>query len=80
MKNYILAGVHGRVMRNLLHWYDEAAIAHWTHDSAEDPTWQEAHQQMLKIGHLSKVNHPSKAHSEFQIPEPQVAPGAEKRF
>jgi hypothetical protein len=35
---------------------------------------------VLKIGRLSKVNHPSNAQSEFQIPEPRVVPGAETRF
>jgi heme-degrading monooxygenase HmoA len=80
MKAYILAGAHRQVMRMLLNWCDEAAVAHWTQDSAQEPAWAEAHAQVLKIGRLSKVNHPSKAQTEFQIPEPRVAPGAETRF
>ena len=80
MKAYILAGVHRQVMRKLLNWCDEAAVAHWTHDSADLPTWQEAHAQVLKVGRLSKVNRPSKAQEEFQIPEPCVTPDAETCF
>ncbi|MEQ1473100.1 MAG: DUF3291 domain-containing protein [Candidatus Acidiferrum sp.] len=80
MKAYMLGGVHRQVMRKLLEWCDEAAVAHWTQDSAEEPTWQEAHAQLLKIGRLSKVNRPSKAQSEFQIPAPQVSPSGEARF
>lgn len=80
MKIFILAGVHRQVMRKLLNWCDEAAVAHWTQDSADVPTWQEVHAQMLKFGRLSKVNRPSKAQNEFQVPEPFVAPGAETRF
>ena len=80
MKAYMLSGVHRQVMRKLLEWCDEAAVAHWMQDSAEEPTWQEAHAQLLKIGRMSKVNRPSKAQSEFQIPAPQVSPGGEARF
>ena len=80
MKSYMLSGAHRQAMRKLLDWCDEAAVAHWTQDSAEEPTWQEAHTRLLKIGRLSKVNHPSKAQGEFQIPAPRVAPGGEARF
>jgi hypothetical protein len=80
MKAYILAGAHRQVMSKLINWCDEAAVAHWTQDSAQEPSWAVAHAQVLKIGRLSKVNHPSNAQSEFQIPEPRVVPGAETRF
>jgi heme-degrading monooxygenase HmoA len=80
MKAYMLAGAHRQVMRKLLDWCDEAAVAHWTQEPAEEPTWQEAHAQLVKIGRLSKVNRPSKAQSEFQIPAPLIPPGQESRF
>ncbi len=80
MRAYILAGAHRRVMRKLLHWCDEAAVAHWTQDSAEESSWAEAHTKMMNTGRLSKVNHPSKAQTDFQIPAPRIAPGAETHF
>jgi len=80
MKSYMLSGVHRQVMRKLLEWCDEAAVAHWTQDSAQEPRWQEAHAQLVKIGRLSKVNHPSPAQKEFRIPAPHITPGGEARF
>jgi heme-degrading monooxygenase HmoA len=80
MKSYILEGVHHKVMRKLLDWCDEAAVAHWTQASRETPTWPEAHTQLERIGRPSKVDHPSEAHSQFRFSEPQVGPGKELRW
>jgi len=80
MKAYILAGTHRQVMRKLLNWCDEAAIAHWTQDSSQEPSWAEAHAKILAVGRLSKVNYPSPAQTAFQIPEPRVPPGTETRL
>jgi hypothetical protein len=77
MKIYILAGVHRKVMHSLLEWCDEAAIAHWTQESSQPPSWQEAHAAILKIGRPSKVNHPSEAQRQYQIPTPKVKPANE---
>ena len=80
MKAFMLGGVHRKVMHSLLEWCDEAAVAHWTQESPQPPTWQEAHAQILRIGRLSKVNHPSAAHPQFQIPEPVDAEDKETRW
>jgi hypothetical protein len=80
MRAFMLGGAHRQVMPKLLEWCDEAAIAHWTQDSASEPTWPEAYSQLLKIGRRSKVHRPSTAQREFQIPAPQVSPGREARF
>ncbi len=75
MNAYRIAGAHLRAMPKLLKWCDEAAVAHWSQDSAEIPSWQEAHHRMVTEGRLSKVNHPSAAQLAEQIPalEPSYA-------
>jgi len=35
MKMFMTLGAHGKAMRKLAEWCDEAAVAHWTQDSAE---------------------------------------------
>jgi heme-degrading monooxygenase HmoA len=80
MKAFMLSGVHRNVMRSLLEWCDEAAVAHWTQESHQPPPWHEAHAQILRIGRLSKVNHPSPAQLQFQIPEPVDAENKETRW
>jgi heme-degrading monooxygenase HmoA len=71
MDAYRTAGAHRRAMPKLLHWCDEAAVAHWTQDSAKLPKWQEAYQRLVQSGKLSKVNHPSPGQSLSQIPAPE---------
>lgn len=70
MKAFMLEGAHGEAMRKLLHWCDEASVAHWTQESAELPSWGEAHRRMLRHGRASKVNRPSDAQKAFRIDEP----------
>jgi len=70
MKAFMLAGPHGAAMRKLLNWCDEAALAHWTQDNGELPSWSEAHRRILRHGRASKVNHPSAAQKAFRIDEP----------
>jgi Domain of unknown function (DUF3291) len=69
MKAFMLAGAHRGVMRKLLNWCDEAALVHWTQDSAVPPEWPEARAKMQAIGRTSKVNYPSEDHRAFRIPE-----------
>ena len=71
MNAYRTGGAHRRVMPKLLVWCDEAAVVHWNQESPELPSWQEAHQHMLKEGKPSKVNHPSSAHVANDIPAPK---------
>jgi len=80
MRNFLLAGAHGKVMRKLLFWCDEAALAHWTQESTELPAWSETHARLLSEGRRSKVNHPSPAHTAFQVPRPPDKPRGDLRF
>jgi hypothetical protein len=80
MKAFMLSGVHGRVMRKLLEWCDEAAVVNWTWASPDAPQWHEAYRALMQHGRLSKVNHPSEAHQMFQFPAPRIPPGKETRW
>jgi hypothetical protein len=77
MKQFMISGVHGRAMRKLLHWCDEAALVHWSQDHDALPTWLEAHTRLQNEGRRSKVNHPSPAHLAHRFPEPS---GSETRL
>jgi len=72
MKMFMTSGAHGKAMRKLAAWCDEAAVAHWTQDSAELPTWREAYHRLQRDGRRSKVNRPSAGHRAYKFPEPQV--------
>lgn len=78
MKEFMVSGAHGRSMRKLLHWCDEAALAHWDQEFDVLPTWPEAHARLQREGRRSKVNHPSSAHLEYKIPAPRVGPSEVK--
>jgi len=67
MKEFMLAGVHGKAMRKLLEWCDEAALVHWEQESDREPSWDEAHRNLQAQGRRSKVNHPSPSHESFQF-------------
>ncbi|HTR48329.1 MAG TPA: DUF3291 domain-containing protein [Verrucomicrobiae bacterium] len=71
MNAYRTQGAHRDAMPKLLDWCDEAALAHWTQESRELPSWQEAHERLVREGRPSKVRHPSPAHAAYQIPPPR---------
>ncbi len=71
MNAYRNAGAHRRAMPKLLNWCNEAAVVHWTQESSEIPSWQEAHHCMKEYGKLSKVYHPSIAQASNHIPPPE---------
>jgi hypothetical protein len=71
MNAYRTGGAHRRAMPKLLNWCDEAALVHWTQESAEIPEWRQAEKYMSEKGRLSKVNHPSALQTSQQIPAPQ---------
>jgi hypothetical protein len=75
MRAFMALGAHRRVMPRLLEWCDEASLVHWTQDSLDPPSWQEAHQRLLREGRRSKVKHPSAAHQRFEIPPPRGSGG-----
>jgi len=70
MKAFMLDGAHGLAMRKLLNWCDEAALAHWSQETEEMPTWADAHRNLLRRGRTSKVHHPSAAQKAFRIDPP----------
>jgi hypothetical protein len=80
MKAFMLTGVHRHVMRKFPDWCDEAAVVHWLQGSSESPTWAEAYSRLQREGRRSKVNHPSRAHTAYEFPEPRVGPTNEVRF
>ena len=72
MKKFMIAGAHGAAMRKLIEWCDEAAVVHWTQESADLPSWTEAHRRLQSEGRLSKVSHPSAEHLAREFPAPRV--------
>jgi Domain of unknown function (DUF3291) len=80
MKSYMISGAHGKVMRKLMVWCDEAATVHWTQDSSDSPSWEEAHRRLQQSGRPSKVNHPSPDQSAFRIAAPVVTKNKESRL
>jgi Domain of unknown function (DUF3291) len=73
MRTFMLAGAHRSIMPRLLHWCDEAAVAHWLQELPEPPSWQEAYRRLQQEGRASKVDHPSVAQLRFEIPPPSTA-------
>jgi hypothetical protein len=71
MNTYRTGGAHRRAMPKLLNWCNEAAVAHWTQESLEIPSWREAYQRMAEEGKPSKVNHPSPEQLSNHIPAPE---------
>ncbi len=83
MKEYRGSGAHQIAMRLLSEICNEASVARWQQADTQLPTWEEAHQQMLINGKLSKVKHPSALQtagrtapemmqSGFKMPAPPV--------
>ncbi len=77
MRKYMLANPHGGVMKRLLDWCDEAAVVHWTQETADVPAWPEAYRRLQQEGRRSKVRNPSAAHLAYEIPEPVMNSGSQ---
>jgi hypothetical protein len=73
MRAFMFAPAHRRLMPKLLQWCDEAAVAHWLQDSMQPPSWQEAHRRLQQAGRTSKVDHPSAAQLDFEVPPPKTS-------
>ncbi len=73
MNAFRTSGSHLSAMPKLLEWCDEAAVVHWTQETAELPAWLEAHRRMVEEGRMSKVNHPSSHQSAKHIPAPRLS-------
>jgi heme-degrading monooxygenase HmoA len=72
MRAYITSGDHLKAMPKLLHWCDEASVAHWTQDDATAPDWAEADRRMRGEGRASKVLHPSAVHATLAYDAPRL--------
>ena len=59
MRRYMAQHPHRAAMPKLSRWCDEAAVAHWVHDSSEGPDWHYAEGYLSRHGRLSRVLHPS---------------------
>jgi hypothetical protein len=75
------SGAHRASMPKLLTWCDEAAVAQWQGKLAND--WDEIYTRMTEEGRLSRVKHPTRAHSERRFakmarwsPEQPIKPEA----
>ena len=75
MRNYMLNGSHKTAMTHLLHWCDEASVAHWEQPTATLPSWLEADQRMRSTGRISKVHHPSPNHANLTYATPRTTGG-----
>ena len=63
MRAFRNSSAHQAAMPKLLKLCDEASFAHWTADTPNVPTAQEAYERLKNGGRLSKVNQPSAAHA-----------------
>ena len=75
MRAYMTNGAHKQAMPHLLHWCDEASVAHWTQPNATLPTWTEADTHMRQTGRASKVLHPSPQHAGLSYRAPRTTTG-----
>jgi hypothetical protein len=75
MRRYMTTGAHKRAMPRLMHWCDEASVAHWEQDQTTLPSWEDADQRMRQTGRASKVNHPSPDHASLHYREPRTSSG-----
>ena len=74
MRGFRGSGAHARVMSRLARWCNEASYAHWVQMSDPIPTWDEAYERLVAEGRLSRVERPSKNHSDRQFARPRLKP------
>ena len=74
MRAYMTSGDHRVAMPKLLHWCDEASVAHWDEATAL-PDWQTATDRMRADGRPSKVLHPSPDHGSMTFAPPRSLDG-----
>jgi heme-degrading monooxygenase HmoA len=72
MRRYMTSGSHKTVMPRLMHWCDEASVAHWTQPEPALPTWEEADLRMRASGRASKVRNPSPHHESLTYRAPRT--------
>lgn len=62
MKAFRDSGAHRVSMPKLMTWCDEAAVVQWQGEPPRD--WDEIYARLAADGRLSRVKHPTKAHTE----------------
>lgn len=72
MRAFMLSGAHQRVMPKLFNWCDEASVVHWNQETAELPSWSEAHRRMVEDGRQSRVRYPSNSQRAKRVTPPRV--------
>ncbi len=72
MRGYMVTGAHKEAMPHLLHWCDEASVAHWQQPEATLPSWTEADRRMRESGRPSKVHHPTPQHASLTYSAPRT--------
>jgi heme-degrading monooxygenase HmoA len=75
MRRFMTAGAHKIAMGHLMHWCDEASVAHWEQEGSLLPSWEEADRIMRASGRASKVNHPSAEHAGLNYRAPRTSRG-----
>jgi hypothetical protein len=75
MRAYMISGAHKAAMPHLLHWCDEASVAHWSQETAKLVPWEEADRRMRETGRPSKVLHPSADHAGLTYAVPRTTRG-----
>jgi hypothetical protein len=72
MRQYMTTGSHKRAMPHLLHWCDEASVAHWNQTETTLLSWTEADKRMREGGRASKVQNPSPQHAALRYRAPRT--------
>jgi hypothetical protein len=75
MRRYMTTGSHQAAMPHLLHWCDEASVAHWEQMENFLPSWTEADKRMREEGRASKVRNPSPQHAALNYVAPRITGG-----
>jgi hypothetical protein len=75
MRRYMMTGAHKSAMPHLMHWCDEASVAHWEQEESALPSWEEADRRIRESGRASKVNHPSPEHASLNYRKPRMSGG-----
>jgi Domain of unknown function (DUF3291) len=65
MRRFMTTDSHKAAMPHLLHWCDEASVAHWEQAENSLPSWPEADKRMREEGRVSKVQNPSPQHASL---------------
>jgi hypothetical protein len=73
MRRFMTTGAHKTAMPYLMHWCDEASVAHWEQEENTLPSWEEADRRMRETGRASKVNHPSPQHTTLNYRKPRTS-------